>query len=80
MPATFLAATLLLTPAASATPQDARADALATQISEYVRVIFEDKSGNGTDQRNGVNFDQQEGSTVGGRPAWGEIGAHAHVA
>ena len=34
----------------------------------------------GTDQRNGVNFDQQEGSAVGGRPAWGEIGAHAHVA
>jgi transposase-like protein len=34
----------------------------------------------GTDQRNGVNIGQQEGSALRGRPAFGEIGAHSHAA
>ena len=46
MPVTFLAAALLLAPATSAAPQDAKPPAPAMQISQYVRVIFEDRAGN----------------------------------
>jgi hypothetical protein len=34
----------------------------------------------GTDQRNGVSFDQKEGSAVAGWIRGDEFGAHAHVA
>jgi tetratricopeptide (TPR) repeat protein len=34
----------------------------------------------GTDQRNGVNFDRQDGSAVGGRTGCDEFGAYAHLA
>ena len=34
----------------------------------------------GTDQRNGVSFDQKVGSAVAGWTGGGEFGAHAHVA
>jgi hypothetical protein len=34
----------------------------------------------GTDHRNGVSFDQEEGSAVGGRTGCDEFGAYASVA
>ena len=34
----------------------------------------------GTDQRNGVNCDQQDGSAVGGRRGWAEVVRHTHLA
>ncbi len=48
------------------------------EAAGYARV--EGFSRAGTDQRNGVSFDQKEGSAVAGWIGGDEFGAHAHVA
>jgi hypothetical protein len=53
------------------------------QLSAAVRVFLCTKPTdmrNGTDQRNGVNFDQHDGSAAGACMSYDMIGACAHVA
>src|SRR5271157_2380747 len=45
-----------------------------------VRLPLRGDNGAGTDQRNGVNFDQHDGGAVGGCMRYDMIGASAHVA
>jgi len=37
-------------------------------------------TGSGTDQRNGVSFDQEDGSAVVWWTGYDQVGAHSHVA